>query len=114
MINKREEIPVRIAERFRGGEGDIWIKDLTCGRKPANVKVFSEMVLPKGSSIGYHVHTADSEIIYILGGEGLYRTGETQVKVRAGDALVCHTGEGHGLRNEEDEPLRFLAAVVAE
>ena len=53
MLNKGENVPVAVSEHFRGGEGEVWLKDLTCGRKPPNVKVFSEMTLHKGCSVGY-------------------------------------------------------------
>ena len=65
MLNKGENVPVAVSEHFRGGEGEVWLKDLTCGRKPPNVKVFSEMTLHKGCSVGYHTHAGDSEIIYV-------------------------------------------------
>ncbi len=114
MVNRGENVPVRIAEHFRGGEGEVWNKDLTCGRKPANVKVFSEMTLHRGCSIGPHTHEGDSEIIYILSGEGMYRDGAAEVRVRAGDTLICYEGESHALRNEREEPLRYIAAIIAE
>lgn len=114
MLNKGENVPVAISEHFRGGEGEVWLKDLTCGRKPPNVKVFSEMTLHKGCSVGYHTHTGDSEIIYILSGEGISREGEEEHFVRAGDTLVCLSGQSHSLRNEREEPLRYIAAIIAE
>ena len=114
MINRGENLPVCFAEHFRGGDGETIVKDLTAGKKPANVRVCSEMILMKGCSIGRHVHGDDSEIIYILGGEGVYDDNGTVVCVRAGDTFICYAGEGHSLRNEKDEPLRYLALIVAE
>ena len=114
MVNRGENLPVRFVSHFRGGEGDTAFKDLTAGKKPANVRVCSEMLLLRGCSIGSHAHSDDSEIIYILGGEGVYDDNGTEVPVRAGDALVCFAGERHSLRNEREEPLRYLALIVAE
>ena len=114
MVNRGENLPVKFVEHFRGGDGETIVKDLTAGKKPANVRVCSEMVLMKGCSIGRHGHSDDSEIIYILGGEGVYDDNGTVVSVRAGDTLVCFAGEEHSLRNEKDDPLRYLAMIVAE
>ncbi len=114
MVNRKKEIPVSIAEHFRGGDGAVALKDLTAGHRPANVKVCSEMVLQKGCSIGSHAHEGDSEIIYVLDGEGVYDDNGTQTAVAAGDVLVCFNGERHSLRNEKDAPLRYIALIVAE
>ncbi len=113
MICHIADLPVSRSENFKGGEGHVLMKDLSCGKKPANFKVCCEMVLEKGCSIGFHVHEGDSEIICILEGEGICTDGGADVPVRAGDAIVCREGEGHALRNECDRPLRYFAFVVA-
>ena len=88
------------------------LKDLTAGKKPANVRVFNEMVLRQGCSIGYHAHTDDCEIIYVLEGEGVYLDGDEKKQVFAGDTLICYAGESHSLSNEREQPLKYLAVIV--
>ena len=114
MVNRGEDLSVRIEEHFKGGDGEVFVKDLTAGKKPANVRICNEMVLLKNCSIGYHTHEGDSEIIYILSGEGLYRDGAQESRVRAGDTLICCGGESHSLRNERKQPLKYLAFIVKE
>lgn len=114
MINHGENLPVTIVEHLRGGAGEVYVKDLTLGRKPVNLRMFSEMILLKGCSIGTHTHAGDGEIIYILSGEGIYFDGNAESPVRAGDALVCCSGESHALRNERDMPLKYLACIIME
>ncbi len=115
MVNKGEELPVRIVEHFRGGEGEVLVKDLTAGSKPANVLVCSELTLFKGCSVGYHEHRGDSEILYIVSGKGVYSSSyATRATVHAGDALVCLSGGSHALANEEDEPLKCISFIVAQ
>ena len=63
MICHIADLPVARSENFKGGEGHVLMKDLSCGKKPANFKVCCEMVLEKGCSIGFHVHEGDGEII---------------------------------------------------
>lgn len=114
MVNRSENMPVRIEEKFRGGDGEVLIKDLTAGRKPGSVRDCNEMVIFRGCSVGFHTHYGVGEIIYILHGEGVYTDGDAETHVRAGDTLVCLDGEGHAIRNEREEPLKFLAFIVAE
>ena len=77
----RADLPYNVTPHFKGGEGEVLLKDLTAGKKPANVRVFNEMVLRQGCSIGYHAHTDDCEIIYILEGEGVYLDGDEKKQV---------------------------------
>ena len=88
MINRSENMPVRIEENFRGGTGEVIIKDLTAGRKPGSVRDCNEMTLFRGCSVGFHRHNGVGEVIYVLHGEGVYSDGEAETHVRAGDALV--------------------------
>ncbi len=108
----RADLPYTSSPRFKGGDGEVLLKDLTAGKKPANVRVFNEMVLQKDCSIGFHAHTDDSEIIYILEGEGEYLEGDKASPVRAGDTLLCYAGESHSLRNAGERPLKYLAVII--
>lgn len=114
MVNRSENMPVRIEENFRGGTGEVIIKDLTAGKKPGSVRDCNEMTLFRGCSVGFHSHNGVGEVIYVLYGEGVYSDGEAETHVRAGDALVCFDGEGHAIRNEREAPLKILAFIVAE
>lgn len=112
MVNRSGELQQTVTPRFRGGEGYARLCDLTAGKKPQNVRVFSEMTLEKGCSIGAHTHTDDSEVIYILRGRGVYEDNGAAVAVGAGDTLIAYAGDSHSLRNESDEPLTYLAVIV--
>lgn len=67
--------------------------------------------LETGSSIGYHTHDTNSEIIYILEGSGkcLYDDGEEQLS--AGDCHYCPKGHAHSLINDSDADLVFFAVI---
>lgn len=67
--------------------------------------------LEKGASIGYHTHETNSEIIYILKGEGkLIYDGESETASK-GMCHYCPKGHSHSLCNESDELLEFFAVV---
>jgi uncharacterized cupin superfamily protein len=65
---------------------------------------------PGASSWPYHYHTGNEEAVYVLSGTGVVRTPDGESAVRPGDFVVCPASpEGaHRLRNDGDEPLRFL------
>lgn len=60
-----------------------------------------------------HIHPNGQDTWTILAGKGLYyldNTGTTQ-EISAGDVVVAHTGEVHGVINNGDEPLIFISVV---
>ncbi len=88
------------------------------GEKEYNVKMFNKVMrgrLVPGASIGYHTHTEDQEVIYILEGEGSLVDSEGNVisKVLPGQATLCPKGESHSLVNKSDKDLLFFAVVTA-
>ncbi|MBR5386253.1 MAG: cupin domain-containing protein [Clostridiales bacterium] len=92
------------------------------GEKAYNVKMFNtdgnkimRGRLVPGASIGFHTHTEDQEVIYILEGEGSLVDAEGNVldKVLPGQATLCPKGESHSLANRGDSDLLFFAVVTS-
>lgn len=75
-------------------------------------RLFNHMVLAPGRSIGEHTHVGDNEIFYFIKGTGTYNDNGTLVKVCPGDTTICNDGELHGLVNDSDEPLEFIALIL--
>lgn len=67
--------------------------------------------LPAGSTIGYHRHETNSEIIFILDGAAkcLYDDGEEHLV--KGECHYCPKGHSHSLINAGKEELVFFAVV---
>lgn len=91
---------------FKGGVGDLIAK--------MHVDELGKIMYGKleaGSSIGYHMHDTNSEIIYILEGNGkcLYDDGEEKLFV--GDCHYCPKGHAHSLINDSDTELVFFAVI---
>jgi len=55
-----------------------------------------------------HRHNRAETVLYILEGEGMIRVGDDEVAVRAGDRLLVHRGQFHGVTTVA-KPLRFLS-----
>ena len=91
---------------FKGGEGVFYNKMFTDG-----VNKMMKGKLEPGSSIGYHKHEGNCEMIFILEGTGkvLYDDGEEEVK--ADSVHYCPEGHSHSLINNGSEDLVFAAVV---
>lgn len=94
---------------FKGGEKEYNVKMFNTDGN----KVMRGRLVP-GASIGYHTHTEDQEVIYILEGEGSLVDSEGNVisKVLPGQATLCPKGESHSLVNKSDKDLLFFAVVT--
>jgi uncharacterized cupin superfamily protein len=67
-------------------------------------------LLPGKKSFPYHWHHGTEELLVVLAGEPTLRTPTREQALKPGDAVSFTTGpEGaHQLRNETDEPARYL------
>lgn len=102
------------AENVQGGDGYI-LRDLLLQGEQLHGQLTytSSITLESGCSIGVHQHTGDSEMYFIYEGTGIYTDNDETYPVQAGDVLFCADGETHGLANDNDEPLKFVAIMQA-
>ena len=115
MVIKGEEMKSEVREGMRGGPGAVALCHLvTKENLPAKCRLFSVVTLEKGCGIGKHEHAAETEMYYVLQGEGVLDDNGTEKPFRKGDCNVCGNGAYHAVTNEKDEPLVFVAAIVLE
>ena len=112
MISRKESFELEIRENMRGGAGSVIVKDFTKGVKPINVRLFSELTLYENCEIGLHTHENETEMFYILSGEGEYTDGSEKHAVKTGDFTICGSGESHAVKNIGKEPLVIMAVIV--
>ncbi len=75
-------------------------------------RMFAKIVLPKGSTIGWHQHVGESETYYILSGKGSFKdTDGTVTEVGAGDICSINVGDYHSMDNIGDEDLVLIALI---
>ncbi|BBH26409.1 cupin domain-containing protein [Intestinibaculum porci] len=110
---RHQQQPI-VLEHFQGGEGEMLRENILNTNEEMYDKgrVFAKMTLKKGCEVGRHTHHGDSETMYILKGHGKYLIDGQFVDVGPGDTLYCGAEEEHMLRNENDEPLEFIALVL--
>ena len=104
---KLDNIPMTEHPHFKGGEGSLrakmYVDDLN--------RILPHAVLVPGATIGWHVHDAGSEIVYILSGHGKALYDGTEERLGPGDCHYCPKGHGHSLLNDGEEDLVFFAVV---
>ena len=113
MFRQKKDQPIEF-KCIRGGNGETEMRKILLGADEMYGKgrMFNEMILAPGNSIGEHAHSGDNEIFYFLSGEGEYNDNGTIVTVRPGDTVICNDGETHSLKNTGKEPLRFIALIL--
>lgn len=67
-----------------------------------NVAVYE--IPPKKSNYPYHYHITNTEVFYIISGEGILRTPNGDKNIKSGDFIVCPPSEkgAHKLINASD------------
>jgi|AGTN01.3.fsa_nt_gi Uncharacterized conserved protein, contains double-stranded beta-helix domain len=115
MVIKSEEMKSEVREGMRGGPGSVAIQQIASGAAlPAKCRLFSIVTLEKGCGIGAHEHSGETELYYVLEGEGVLNDNGALKPFRRGDCNVCGGGATHAVANERDEPLVFVAVIVLE
>ena len=95
-------------ENMAGGTGHVLIKRLLDEKQlNGKCKMYAEVTLEPGCSLGYHEH-------HILSGKGIYSDNGTLRMVSAGDVTFTPDGKGHGLTNSGDEDLVFMALIILD
>jgi quercetin dioxygenase-like cupin family protein len=69
--------------------------------------------IKQGQKIPLHIHPHGQDTWTLLSGKGLYYldVNGTTRSIKAGDVVVAHTGEAHGVANDNPEPLVFISVV---
>ncbi len=95
-----------VMPNFKGGE-----KSLAAKMHFDGVNRILHGVLESGATIGLHTHETNSEIIYILKGNGKVLYDGEYETVEAGMCHYCPKGHTHSLINDSDSDLEFFAVV---
>ena len=69
---------------MRGGKGVVSVKQLLQPEEMLGKgRLFAELVIPVGASIGMHRHDGDSEAYYCLKGNGFYYNNDEAIRNEA-------------------------------
>ena len=111
----RKENGVRI-EHLRGGRGYVTVYHvLTREELRGHGSMYARVVLPPGSSVGWHTHVGDTEPYYILRGEADFIDNDGSVtRVTAGDVCILLPGQSHSIENNSDGEVHLMALIYNE
>lgn len=115
MIRRKAEQTVQVFEHRFDGDGFMTVQNLIGGSEDLNNKgrALTHTTLLPGHSIGFHTHTNESEIYYILKGSALFNDNGTETEISAGDIAFTFPGTGHAIRNiSASEPLEFVTMIL--
>jgi mannose-6-phosphate isomerase-like protein (cupin superfamily) len=112
MVINRGEMKVEEKERMRDGEGVTRLTYLLDGNTQKNARMFAEVTLKPGCSIGYHRHDSETEYYFILSGTGTVNDDGKEVQVKQGDSVITGNGASHSIKNTGPAPLVFHAVIV--
>ncbi|MDE6149711.1 MAG: cupin domain-containing protein [Ruminococcus sp.] len=108
MLIKFDKIKEVSIHGLNGGDGSVSAKMFI----DQNGKILISR-LPSGASIGIHRHETNSEINYVLSGNGKSICDGQEEKLTAGSCEYCPKGSSHSIINDGNEDL-FLFTVVSE
>ena len=114
-MSKMLEANIERVENMCGGKGHVIIKHIL-GSQQLNQKcrLYAQVTLEPGCTLGYHEHSGESETYFILSGIGNYNDNGTVVPVKAGDITFTPDGKGHGMDNTGDSDLVFMALILLD
>ena len=102
-------------ERMCQGSGHVILKHLLEeDQLNGKCRLYAEVTLERGCSLGFHTHHGESETYYIISGKGEYNDNGKFRAVTAGDVTFTPDGCGHGLVNTGSEPLVFMALIILD
>ncbi len=113
MLKTSSEMTLETREKMRGGDGTVKLKNIfSTDEIKGKCRLFSQITLEPGCSIGSHEHDREEEIYYILSGSGTIDDNGIIKVVDPGDAIKTGGGEFHSIKNSGDEPLVFMAVII--
>ena len=113
MIKKAADMQTEYRPNMRDGNGTVELTSFATPEELNNKgRLFANITLKPGCSIGYHVHEKDSELFYIMKGEALYNDNGVEGTVSAGDVTICPAGAGHSIANNGEETVEICAVIV--
>lgn len=109
MLTRFDESKQQEVLNMRGGEGRVWIEKLES--RLNHMKMYAKIVIPTGSSIGFHMHEVDEEIVYVLSGKGEVTMGDQKIIIHEGTINITKQNESHSIKNIFSENLVLLAII---
>ena len=114
MLVKHSELTSELKPNMRGGEGTVELLSPPKDLLPPHCRLFAEIVLQPGTSVGLHEHAGETEIYYMLEGEIIADDDGKEVVFKQGDVLFTGKGAKHSVKNAGSGVARMAAVIITE
>ena len=113
MIIDTNAIPEIVRINAYGGAGQLLARPmLSEDQWHGVIKLCNRLRMEPGSEIGFHTHTGDFELYYILKGTGVVNDNGEEKPVGTGTLIYTPDGDSHSLLNTGDDEMELLAIVL--
>ena len=110
-FEKLESTPM---EGVRGGQGSMVFQHIFHDNDfLSSISHLILVTIPPGSSVGFHEHSVDEEVYFVLEGQGKVRYDDLEYIVGPFDTVLTTSGHRHGIENTGDRDLKLLAIIAS-
>lgn len=100
-------------ESSHAGKGPVELYEIWAKADfDSNIDFIDRVVIPPGSSVGYHRHGDNEEMYIVLGGNARMTIDGEQRRVSTGDMILNPAGGAHGLVNDSERDIDLLVLQV--
>jgi mannose-6-phosphate isomerase-like protein (cupin superfamily) len=104
----------QIQEGSHEGKGVVDLYEIWCNSDfKSGVDFIDRVVVPPGSTIGFHKHGENEEMYIVLEGQGVMRIEGEKIAVNKGDMILNPAGGSHGLVNNSGDDIDILVIQVS-
>jgi mannose-6-phosphate isomerase-like protein (cupin superfamily) len=104
----------QIQESSHDGKAVVNLYEIWCNSDfKSKVDFIDRVVVPPGSTIGFHKHGENEEMYVVLEGQGLMKIEGEEIAVNKGDMILNPVGGSHGLVNNSREDIDILVIQVS-
>lgn len=108
MIIRAEDRKQILTPNARGGDGTLDKRDYVLENMPENAKMFAEIKLEPGCSLGTHTHTGEYEVFFFHEGEVTLNDNGTERKMHPATSPSAMTARATALPTARTSPRRCL------
>ena len=104
----------QVQENSHEGKGVVDLYEIWGGADfKSAVDFMDRVVVPPGSTIGFHKHDQNEEMYVVLEGQGLMTIEDEETIVSKGDMILNPAGGRHGLVNDSSKNIDILVIQVS-
>ena len=100
------EMEAKAIANFKDGDGEVYMKMFTDGETKVML-----CTIPSGSSVGYHTHDNNMEVILVQQGTATIAFDGVEQNYTVGQVHYCPKGHGHSISNKAEEDLVIYNVV---